>query len=167
MTPFQSVVKIEDYSEMTRLQNSIRSLRPVLAAEDDEGDATLLRLAFKRLKVSSPLVIVHDGQEAIDYLNGEGIYADRSKHPLPSVLLVDLKMPRLSGFDVLAWCGARPELRALPIVVMSSSSHETDMSKALRLGARDYVVKPHGFSQLTRLVQALGQRWFSEVLIST
>lgn len=124
----------------------------------------LLRLAFKRAGILQPLVIVHDGQAAIDYLSGEAPYADRLTHPLPVLILVDLKMPRLSGFDVLAWCASRPEFRTLPVVMLSSSPHETDMDKALTMGAREYVVKPHGFMQLTKLIGDVAQRWLPGVL---
>jgi CheY-like chemotaxis protein len=109
---------------------STNSSRPVLAAEDDEGDAVLLRLAFKRAEIPQPLIVVHDGQETIDYLSGNPPYADRSVYPQPALLLLDLKMPRLNGFDVLAWWAARPEWRDLPVVVLSSSSHETDIDRA-------------------------------------
>lgn len=139
-------------------------LRPVLAAEDDEGDATLLRLAFKRAEIANPLIIVHDGQEAIDYLNGDPPYNDRDRYPIPAMILLDVKMPRLNGFDVLAWWAGRPEFRDLPVIVLSSSSHEWDVTKADAMGAREYVVKPHGFLQLSRLVQQLCGRWLTAVL---
>jgi CheY-like chemotaxis protein len=79
------------------------SFLPVLVAEDEESDAVILRLAFQKAHVPHPLVIVHDGQEAVDYLLGKGHYADRILHPIPALILLDLKMPRMSGFDVLAW----------------------------------------------------------------
>jgi CheY-like chemotaxis protein len=140
---------------------STNSSRPILAAEDDEGDAMLLRLAFKRAEIPHPLIVVHDGQEAIDYLFGNPPYADRTIYPQPALLLLDLKMPRLNGFDVLAWWAARPELRDLPVVVLSSSSHETDIDRARKMGAREYIVKPHGFAQLSKLMQELCGRWLS------
>jgi CheY-like chemotaxis protein len=142
------------------------SARPVLAAEDDEGDAMLLLLAFRRAGIPHPLIVVHDGQEAVDYLNGTAPYADRAMHPLPALLLLDLKMPRLNGFDVLAWWSARPDLCDLPVVVLSSSSHPSDMAKAREMGAREYIVKPHGFAQLSKLLQELCQRWLPAALVS-
>jgi CheY-like chemotaxis protein len=145
-------------------ENSRNSLPPVLAAEDDEGDATLLRLAFKRAQISYPLIIVRDGQEAIDYLTGQPPYVDRLRYPFPAMLLLDLKMPRLNGFDVLAWWSARAEFRRLPVIVLSSSLHEVDMDKAKKMGARDYVVKPQSFAQLTRIAQELCGR-LSTVLV--
>jgi CheY-like chemotaxis protein len=128
-------------------------------AEDDEGDAMLLRLAFKRAEISCPLIIVQDGEEAIDYLLGKGPYADRALYPMPGLLLLDLKMPHLNGFDVLGWWAERPELGDLPVVVLSSSSHPSDLAKARKMGAREYIVKPHGFAQLSKLMQELCGRW--------
>jgi CheY-like chemotaxis protein len=144
---------------VTKHNKSANSLQPILAAEADEGDAMLLRLAFKRGGIPHSLLVVHDGQEAVDYLIGDPPYADRVIYPLPALLLLDLKMPRLNGFDVLAWWAARPELRSLPVVVLSSSSHETDIDRARKMGAREYIVKPHGFAQLTKLMQELCGRW--------
>ena len=138
-------------------------LRPVLAAEDDEGDAMLLRLAFKRADIPNPLVVVRDGHEAVEYLSGVAPFEDRAAFPLPALLLLDLKMPRLNGFDVLDWWRAQTELRDLPVIVLSSSSHENDIDKARKMGAREYIVKPHGFAELTTLIQELGRRWLTAV----
>lgn len=134
-------------------------LLPVLAAEDEETDGYLLRLAFERARLGCPLVVVRDGQEAVDYLSGDGQYCDRAAHPLPGLLLLDLKMPRLTGFDVLAWLAMRPEFRDLPVVVLSSSSDQSDMEKATAMGARDYIVKPHRFSEFVKVVQSVYNRW--------
>jgi CheY-like chemotaxis protein len=153
--------------EVTKYSASAKLVRPVLAAEDDEGDAMLLRLAFKRAEIAHPLIVVRDGQEAIDYLNGQPPYDDRVAYPPPALLLLDLKMPRLNGFDVLAWWAARPELSDLPVVVLSSSSHETDVDEARKMGAREYIIKPHGFTQLTKLLQELRGRWLSAELACT
>lgn len=131
----------------------------VLSAEDEESDAFILRLAFQRASIKNRLVIVCDGAEAVNYLSGNGQYADRATHPLPSLLLLDLKMPRMSGFDVLAWLAVRPEFKNLPAVVLSSSSDETDMLKARQMGACDYFVKPHELSQFVKIIQSLRSRW--------
>lgn len=126
----------------------------------------LLRLAFRRAEIPFPLVIVHDGQAAVDYLTGLAPYGNRAAHPMPALVLLDLKMPRLNGFDVLAWWVTRPELRNVPVVILSSSSHPSDMAKARQMGAREYLVKPHGFAQLTKLLQDLCGRWLPAVLAS-
>jgi CheY-like chemotaxis protein len=150
--------------EVTKQIASENLMRPVLAAEDDEGDGMLLRLAFKRAGISHPLIVVRDGQEAIDYLNGQPPYDDRVAYPLPALFLLDLKMPRLNGFDVLTWWATRPEFSNLPVVVLSSSSHETDIDNARKMGAREFIIKPHGFTQLTKLLQELSGRWLSAEL---
>ena len=134
-------------------------LRPILAAEDEESDRMILELAFRRGKLPYPLVIVQDGQEAVNYLSGNEKYADRSVHPLPSLIVLDLKMPRMNGFDVLAWLAMQPELKELPAVVLSSSSDESDIRKALQLGARDYFVKPHSMDELIRIARQMEARW--------
>jgi len=133
------------------------TLPPVLAAEDEESDAMILRLAFKKARLLNPLVVVRDGQDAVDYLNGAG----PSTHPLPGLLILDLKMPRMSGFDVLSWLSTQPTLKALPAVVLSSSSDDSDIQKARKMGARDYFVKPHTLPQFIEIIQTLGARWLA------
>src|SRR5688572_7424269 len=108
--------------------------RPILAAEDQESDRIILDLAFERAKLTHPLVIVRDGQEAVDYLSGKGRYADRTAHPLPVLLVLDLKMPRMNGLDVLAWLAGQPQLKHLPAVMLSSSGDDADVNKARQLG---------------------------------
>jgi CheY-like chemotaxis protein len=134
---------------------------PVLVAEDEVSDAIILRLAFQRADVPHPLVIVGDGQEAVDYLAGNGHYPDRAIHPLPALILLDLKMPRMNGLDVLAWLAARPDFKSSPTVVLSSSAAESDMQKARQLGARDYLIKPHGLTDLVKIVKQLYTRWLT------
>lgn len=131
----------------------------VLAAEDEESDAYLLRLAFEKAKVPNPLVIVSDGQEAVNYLTGAGSYGVRAAHPLPGLITLDLKMPRMNGFDLLGWLRGRPELKDVPAVVISSSSDEADITQARSLGARDYFVKPLRLADFVELAQTLRQRW--------
>jgi CheY-like chemotaxis protein len=127
----------------------------VLAADDEESDALLLQLAFGKVASPNKLVVVRDGQEIIEYLNGYPPYADRDLYPLPSLLLLDLKMPRMTGFDVLAWLGEHPQFKELPAVVLSSSSHESGIEKARQLGACDYHIKPHGMPQFVQLIKRL------------
>lgn len=136
---------------------------PILAAEDDENDALFLTRAHKEAGLENPLVIVRDGQEAVDYLGGASIYADRAAHPLPGLLLLDLKMPRMNGFDVLAWLAMQPDLKHLPVIILSSSSNEADMERARQMGARDYLIKPHHYRELTGMLRDLSARWLVEV----
>jgi CheY-like chemotaxis protein len=137
------------------------NLRPILAAEDEESDRMILELAFARAQLPHPLAIVRDGEEAVDYLSGKGRYADRSAHPLPGLLVLDLKMPRMNGFDVLAWLTKQPEFKQIPVVVLSSSGDELDMNKARQLGAREYFVKPHSLDELIAIARQMQARWLS------
>ena len=139
---------------------------PVLAAEDEESDAFILRLAFQKAGVSNPLVIVSDGHEAIDYLASHGRYSDRNAHPLPALLLLDLKMPRMSGFDVLRWLSMQPNFQHLPAIVLSSSSDESDLLRARQLGARDYFVKPLSLPDFVGIIKSLQSRWLTDRIVA-
>ena len=138
------------------------SYPPILAAEDEETDALLLEIALSATGLRNPLVLVRDGQIVLDYLCGKPPYQDRLLHPLPGLLLLDLKMPRMNGFDVMAWLLQRPEFQQLPVVVLSSSTNESDMRKATELGARDYLVKPNNFRDLTKMLQHVAARWLGD-----
>ena len=131
----------------------------VLSAEDEESDAIILKRAFRKATVLNPLTILKDGQEAVDYLSGVAPYGDRNEHPLPALVLLDLKMPRMSGFDVLAWIATRPDLKSIPIIVLSSSSSDADMRRAREMGAQEYLVKPNGVDQLAQIIHGLHSRW--------
>jgi CheY-like chemotaxis protein len=134
-------------------------LSPVLYAEDEESDAFLFQRAFQKVNVSHPLVVVKDGQEAVNYLSARKHHSDRHDHPVPALIILDLKMPRMTGFDVLGWISGRPELKEIPVIVLSSSSAEADIRKAREMGARDYLVKPHHLAEYMTIVQALHARW--------
>src|SRR5690242_14029566 len=112
---------------METMENSRRVA--VLLAEDDENDVLLLRHAFRRAGLQYPILDVPNGEEAIHYLSGCVPYGDRDHYPLPTLLLLDLKMPLLNGFDVLSWLKARPEYRDLPAVVLSSSGLDPDRQR--------------------------------------
>ena len=137
-------------------------MTPVLAAEDEESDAMILRMAFERAGMTNPLVVVRDGQEAVDYLSGAGDYSDRQRFPLPGLILLDLKMPRMSGLDVLVWLAGRPEFKRLPAIVLSSSPDQSDIRRAKEAGALEYFVKPHSMRELVALLQTLHSRWLAE-----
>jgi CheY-like chemotaxis protein len=126
---------------------------PILAAEDEETDRFILKLAFEHAKLPRVVGMVRDGQECVDYLSGVGAFADRTRYPLPVLLILDLKMPRMDGFQVLTWLAMRPEFKNIPVVVLSSSSDDSDIKKAKRLGARDYFVKPHALADLVKILQ--------------
>src|ERR1041384_6928520 len=96
----------------------------ILLAEDDPDDVLLAQIALRKARLANPLQIVRDGEEAIAYLQGEGRYADRNRYPLPILLLLDLKMPKVNGFQVLEWLRKQPLLSRLPVAVLTSSDHD-------------------------------------------
>ncbi len=132
----------------------------VLLVEDDENDILLLRRAFRNARIANPLVEVRDGQAAIQYLSGDGAYADPIRYPVPFLVLLDLRLPKLSGFEVLAWIREQPELAELIVVVLTASDHVPDVNKAHELRANCYFVKPGTFEELVGLVKGIQGRWF-------
>ncbi len=114
----------------------------VLVVEDNSDDLFLLQRAIKKAGLDPRLQIATDGQQAVDYLSGTGKYADRAAFPIPRLILLDLKLPYLDGFDVLAWMRADPGLRELPVVILTSSSEDRDRKRAEELDAKAYLVKP-------------------------
>jgi CheY-like chemotaxis protein len=131
----------------------------ILLAEDDPNDVFFLRRAFQKAEVKCQILDVPNGQEAIFYLQGTNSYSNRTDYPLPHLLLLDLKMPLMSGFDVLEWLHGQPELAELPALVLSSSGHDEDRWRARQLGARSYHVKPSDLAQLTELARDLAATW--------
>lgn len=132
---------------------------PILVVEDSEDDLVLLRRALKTAGISAPLAIVNDGRDAVDYLGGTGSYTDRLRHPLPRLVLLDLKLPKMSGLDVLRWLRAQSGLRRLPVVVLTSSDEDRDVRAAYDLGANSYVVKPGSVSDLDKIAASLRTYW--------
>jgi CheY-like chemotaxis protein len=133
--------------------------RPILYVEDEENDAFFMERAFKELQLPQPLKLARNGQEAIDYLAGTGEFEDRTVHPRPCLMLLDLNLPLKSGFDVLEWVRQQPELHTLIVLVLSSSSQEKDIHHAYALGANAYLVKPSGADQLLETMQVLKDFW--------
>src|SRR6476469_10038021 len=110
----------------------------ILLAEDDENDAFFCRRALQQAGLSHSLIHVPNGEECIKYLSGHGKYADRIKYPFPNLVLLDLKMPVLSGFDVLSWLGQHPELKSLPVIILTGSVDAEDKAEAWKRGASDF-----------------------------
>lgn len=132
----------------------------VLLVEDDLNDIFLVKRAFKKALVRNPLQVVTDGQEAIHYLRGEGKYADREAYPLPTLIVMDIKMPLKSGFEVLEWVkSAEPPLRRIPVVIVSSSDNPADINRAYELGANAYMVKPVNFRAVEQLFESITHYW--------
>src|SRR5262245_1735495 len=122
----------------------------ILLAEDDDNHVALIRRAFQKAGLINPIQVVHDGEEAIAYLKGEGAFANRAEYPLPTLLLLDLKMPRKNGFEVLRWIRQQPTLAALRIVVLTSSQDIRDVNQAYQLGANSFLVKTMDFVRSKR-----------------
>src|SRR5580765_949965 len=131
----------------------------ILLVEDDEADILLVRRAFRNAHIANPLLEVRDGQEAIQYLAGEGDYADRARYPIPFLVLLDLRLPKLSGFEVIAWMRDRPQFSNVIVVVLTASDHVPDVTKARELGANSYLVKPGNFEELVQMVKRIRGRW--------
>ena len=127
----------------------------ILLADDNEDDLMLMRFAYKKAGIHPTLHEVHDGEEAIAYLKGEGIYADRDKYALPSVMLLDLKMPKINGFEVLEWVRTQPHIRRISIMILTSSMRIEDVERAFDLGANSFLVKPGTLEELTTMIQRL------------
>ncbi len=132
----------------------------VLLVEDELNDIFLVKRAFKLAWLRNPLQIVTDGEEAMNYLQGVGKYADRSLHPLPKLIVMDIKMPRVSGFDVLKWVKQDGgTLRRIPIVIVSASDNPADINRAYELGANAYMVKPVDFRAVQHLFDSITHYW--------
>lgn len=128
-------------------------------AEDNPDDATLLRKAVERAGIPGTIRIMTDGEQMLLYLQGLGAYADRAVNQIPSLIILDLKMPRKTGFEVLEWLQDHPDFSVVPTVVMSASLLEEDVRKAYQLGANTYFIKPGTFSELVETMRTLKEYW--------
>ena len=135
----------------------------ILLVEDEENDAMLLKMAFKKNNILNPLHWVKDGLEAIAYLNGEGVYANHALYPFPEVLIVDLKMPRMGGLELLQWIRDHSDYKVIPTIIMTSSRQDSDIEKAYELGANTYMIKPSSFNELARMVKLAHEYWAASV----
>lgn len=133
--------------------------RSLLLVEDNDDDVFFMRRAIASAGVNLPLQVAETGQVAIDYLSGANGYADRTKHPLPFLLFLDLKLPQKSGLEVLAFIRGRPELKTLVVLVLTSSREDSDVQKAYTLGANSFLVKPPNGAQLNELMKLVRAYW--------
>jgi CheY-like chemotaxis protein len=133
----------------------------VLHIDDDPNDTALLQAAARKAAGKFTLHNVEDGEAAIAYLSGSGIYADRERFRLPALILLDLKMPRATGFEVLKWIRSHPELGSVPVIILSGSELQDDIRHAYSVGANSYLVKPLGFRALVKMVENLNTLWLS------
>jgi CheY-like chemotaxis protein len=131
----------------------------ILLVEDREDDILLVRRAFEKGGINNPFQVVRDGEEAVHYLAGEGRYSNRAEYPLPDLILLDLKMPGLDGFDVLMWIRRQPGFGNIPVVVLTSSDAIRDVNRAYALGANSFLVKPLDFENFVELAKMLRTYW--------
>lgn len=133
----------------------------VLHIEDDPNDGELLNAAVAKARVSCRLQHVEDREQAMAYLTGSDPFADRERYPAPSLILLDLKLPRTTGFEILAWLRNQPALAGLPVIVLSGSGLPEDKERAVRAGANAYFVKPLAFQSLVALAAQIGHQWLA------
>ncbi len=131
----------------------------ILHVEDDPNDVMLIGRAFRKANISGNVQVVNDGEQAVDYLSGNQGYSDRDAHPLPSLVLLDLKLPRKPGLEVLTWIRSREDLKRWPIVVLTSSKQPVDINRAYEIGANCYLVKPVNFEEMLEMVKTIDHFW--------
>jgi CheY-like chemotaxis protein len=132
----------------------------ILLVEDDADDVALMRRAVRKAKIANDLVTVENGDQAVAYLAGDPPYEDRDRHPVPVLVLLDLKLPRRSGLEVLEWIRSQPApLNRLRVVILTSSKESRDINRAHELGVNSYLVKPPTFDELLELVRTLDLYW--------
>jgi CheY-like chemotaxis protein len=131
----------------------------ILLVEDNDDDVFFMQQAMGKARILNPMRVATSGQDAMDYLMGAGEFADKAKHPLPFLMLLDLKLPYVPGLEVLKWVRSRPELKNILIVVLTSSREDRDIDTAYSLGANSYIVKPPTADKLNEMVKALADYW--------
>jgi CheY-like chemotaxis protein len=132
---------------------------PILLVEDSPDDALLIQRAFRKANMANPVQLVRDGEEAVAYLSGAPPWDDRARFPLPVFMLLDLKLPRRSGLEVLAWVRQESAVKRLPVVVLTSSRESVDVNRAYDLGVNSYLTKPVGFEALLEMVKSVNLYW--------
>jgi CheY-like chemotaxis protein len=131
----------------------------ILLVEDNPKDVLLMQRAIRKANIVHALQVVNDGDAAVSYLSGEQPYCDRVNYPLPVLVLLDLKLPRRSGSEVLMWLRQQPQLKRLPVVVLTSSKEYAEINHIYDLGVNAYIVKPISFNELVEIVKTLNLHW--------
>jgi CheY-like chemotaxis protein len=132
----------------------------ILLVEDDSSDARLIQRAFGKLAIGVPMIRLPNGDDAVAYLAGDAPYENRAAHPMPSVVVLDIKLPRRSGFEVLEWLRSQPSaLKRIPVIMLTSSRHTADINRAYDLGANSYVAKPETGAQMEELASNFQTYW--------
>ncbi len=136
----------------------------ILIVEDRDDDVLLMRKAFEKALLTNPVQIVQDGEEAVAYLGGQGKYGSRAEYPLPVLVLLDLKLPRMDGFEVLSWIRQQDGIRGLPVIVLTSSTQINDVNRAYALGANSFFVKEIDFEQIVNLSTLIRHYWLQKAI---
>jgi CheY-like chemotaxis protein len=131
----------------------------ILLVEDRPDEVELMKQALHQAGITNPLRVLGDGEEAISYFEGRDRYADRDSWPLPRLILLDLKLPKRSGLEVVAWAKRHPRLRRIPSIIVTSSREASDMEKAYAAGANSYLVKPTSFREFVETMKITGSYW--------
>lgn len=140
----------------------ISSEKIILLIEDDPADARLIQRALEKALVGVHITRLPNGDDAVAYLAGEAPFDNRNSYPLPAVILLDIKLPRRSGFEVLSWLRSHKDgLHRIPVVMLTSSRHSVDINRAYDLGANSYLTKPDSNDQLTRMLATFDRYWMS------
>lgn len=137
--------------------------KTILLVEDNEDDVFAMKRALRHAHITNPLQVVTDGQQALDYLSGTGMYTDRTRFPLPFLVFLDLKLPYVQGFEILSWLREQPALQSIVVVVLTSSAEFRDQDKSYALGARTYLVKPPTPQSLAAVVSSLDSYWLGSI----
>jgi len=152
----QETNKDEGQSHVEKSKRTSKKSVTVLHVDDDPNDTTLLQVACAKADVGFELQNIEDGNEVMDYLSGTGKYADRNQYTIPGLVLLDLKMPRGTGWEILKWIRGHELLNTLPVIVLSGSDLQEDRLRAYKDGANSYLVKPPNFSSLVSMVKDIG-----------
>jgi len=137
----------------------------ILLVEDDPNDVLLIRKAIQQSLAGIPLAVVGNGEEGMRYLRGEGVFADRTQYPFPEIVLLDLKMPLMNGFELLRWVRSQPNLKRLPVIIFTGSVQDSDSQMAFEHGANSYIVKPSEFNQMAEAVRNVGEFWLKTTML--
>lgn len=141
------------------MKEKIKSQIEIVLAEDNRSDAEMTLRALGKINLINTIIHLSDGQQVIDYMFAKGAYANRDLSHPPKVILLDLKMPKLTGLEVLEILKSKEETKKIPVVMLTSSSEEPDIEKCYRLGVNSYIVKPVGFPEFVKTVSDLGLYW--------
>ena len=145
--------------------NRLRRTVPILIADDDEDDQDMILDALKESRLLNEVHSVKDGEQLMDYLHHRGKFSDQIKNPLPGLILLDLNMPRMDGREALREIKTNPQLRQIPVIVLTTSQAEEDIFRTYELGVNSFITKPVSFESLVKVMKAIGHYWFEIVEI--